>query len=70
MKLESIKTNTTETFLEGQGITVSVYKWGNLEGCSFLVHGAGEGSPIQLAGSFRWEELDVIISALTIARTE
>ena len=70
MKLESIKTNTTEIFLEGNGITVSVYRWGNFEGASFLVHGSGEGSPIQSAGSFRWEELDVLISALTIARTE
>lgn len=69
MKLEAIKTDTKETFLEGSDVTVSVYQWGNLEGCSFLVHGNGSSMPLRVAASLRWEELDTLIAALTIARS-
>lgn len=69
MKLQSVKTTTTEIFLEGPDITVSVYQWGNLEGCSFLVHSNGGGCPIRLAASLRWEELDTLLAALTLARS-
>ena len=38
MKLETLNSDTKETFVTGNGITVSVYQWGNLEGCSFMLH--------------------------------
>ncbi len=69
MKLSSVKTTTKEIFLEGPDITVSVYPWGNSEGCSFLVHGSGKEMPLRLAASLRWEELDTLLAALTVARS-
>lgn len=55
-------------FVDGNGITVTVNTWGNLEGCSLMVHGTGDGLPMRMAGAFRWEELDVILVALNAAR--
>lgn len=69
IKLSTFTCQTKEVFMEGGGINVSVYSWGNLEGCSFIVHGNGEQMPLRLAGSFRWEELDLLLAALTVARS-
>lgn len=69
MKLETFKQQTTEVFIEGNGITVSAYPWGNLEGASFLVHGKGEGLPLRFAASLRWEEMDVLLVALNAVRS-
>lgn len=69
MQLDCIKTQTKEIFLEGPDITVSVYAWGNMEGCSFMVHGNGKEMPMRLAASLRWEELDTLLAALTLARS-
>jgi hypothetical protein len=69
MKLETFKSDTKETFVTGNGITVSVYQWGNLEGCSFMIHQDGESMPLRCAASLRWEELDTLLVALTAARS-
>lgn len=69
VRIESMRTQVSEVFMEGGGINVSVYTWGNLEGCSFIVHGDGGQMPLRLAGSFRWEELDLFLAALTVARS-
>lgn len=69
MKLETFKTDTKETFVTGNGITVTVYQWGNLEGCSFMMHQDGESMPLRCAASLRWEELDTLLVALTAARS-
>jgi hypothetical protein len=69
MKLETFKSDTKETFVTGNGITVSVYQWGNLEGCSFMLHQDGETMPLRCAASLRWEELDTLLVALTAARS-
>ena len=68
MKLETFTTPATETFLEFEGGTVTVNQWANLEGASLMVHGKGPELPLRMAGSFRWEEIDAIIVALTAAR--
>ena len=69
MKLETFKTNTKETFVTGNGITVTVYQWGNHEGCSFMIHQDGESMPLRCAASLRWQELDTLLVALTAARS-
>jgi hypothetical protein len=69
MKLETLNSDTKETFVTGNGITVSVYQWGNLEGCSFMLHQDGETMPLRCAASLRWEELDTLLVALTAARS-
>jgi hypothetical protein len=69
MKLETFKSDTKETFVTGNSITVSVYQWKNLEGCSFMLHQDGETMPLRCAASLRWEELDTLLVALTAARS-
>lgn len=68
MKLETIRTKTTETYLEFPGGSVTVCSWGNHEGASLMVHGKGPELPLRMAGSFRWEEIDAILVALAAAR--
>jgi hypothetical protein len=66
MKLDTFKTTTTEIFVEGHGVTVTANPWSNCEGVSFMLH--GKDGAIRLAGTLRWEELDVLMVALTAAR--
>jgi len=70
MKLDTIKADCKEVFLEGYGVTVTVHTWGNYEGCSLMVHGKGPELPLRMAGAFRWEEIDAILVALTAARSQ
>jgi len=69
MKLETFKSPTKETYVTGNGITVTVYDWANLEGCSFMIHQDGESMPLRCAASLRWEELDTLLVALAAARS-
>lgn len=66
MKLETIKSQTTEIYLEFDGGSVTVNPWANCEGASIMVH--GNNLSLRMAGAFRWEEIDAIIVALTAAR--
>ena len=66
MKLEAIRSKTTEVFLEFDGGSVTVNPWGNCEGASIMVH--GKDLSLRMAGAFRWEEIDAIIVALTATR--
>lgn len=68
MKLDAITATSKETFIETASLTVTVNTWSNCEGASLMVHGIGPELPLRMAGAFRWEELDAIIAALTIAR--
>ena len=68
MKFEINTTPTKELFVASDRINVSAYPWTNGEGASFLVHGNGPDLPLRMAGAFRWEELDVILAALTAVR--
>jgi hypothetical protein len=67
MRLESLKNQTTEIFVDGYGVTVTCNPWANGEGMSLMVH--GKDLSLRMAGAFRWEELDVITVALSAART-
>ena len=66
MKLETLKSNCTETFVEFDGGSVTVNTWANCEGANIMVH--GKDVSLRMAGAFRWEEIDAIIVALTAAR--
>ena len=68
MKLETFKTKTTEIFVTGNGVAVTVNPWSNHEGANFMIHSRDAGMAIRCAGSFRWEELDVLLVALNAAR--
>lgn len=69
MKLEAFTAPTTETFVEGHGVTVTVNPWHNLEGANVMIHGSGDGGlALRAAFAARWEEIDVLLVALTAAR--
>ncbi len=68
MKLETMKADSKETFVDAGDMSVVVYTWGNYEGASIMVHGNGPDLPLRMAGSFRWEEIDAILVALAAAR--
>ena len=68
MKLETVVTQCKEVYLTGGDISVTVNTWSNCEGLSLMVHGKGPELPLRMAGSFRWEEIDAILVALTAAR--
>ena len=68
MKLETMKSNSKEIFLDAGGMSVTVNVWSNCEGASIMVHGKGPELPLRMAGAFRWEEIDAILVALAAAR--
>lgn len=67
MKVETIRSNTIEVFTEGQGITITCTQWSNSEGVNVMVLGAD--GVFRSSMALRWEELDVILVALTSVRS-
>jgi len=68
MKLETMKADSKEIFVDAGNMTVTINTWANCEGASIMVHGAGPEMPLRMAGAFRWEEMDAISVALAAAR--
>ncbi len=68
MKLETFTNQTTEVFVDGNGISVTANPWANCGGVNVMIHSTGQGMPIRAAFSLRWEELDALMVALTAAR--
>ena len=68
MKLETMKSDSKEIFLDAGKMTVTINTWSNHEGATIMVHGAGPELPLRMAGAFRWEEMDAIFIALAAAR--
>lgn len=69
MKLETIKSDCKEIYLDAGHISVTVNTWANNEGASIMVHGNTPELHLRMAGAFRWEELDAILVALAAARS-
>ena len=68
MKLQELKSNTKETFVAGENVTVVINSWGNHEGCNIMVNGEDDLS-VRMAGALRWEDVDALIVALSAARS-
>lgn len=66
MKLETIKTDTVETFVQAGDISISVTQWGNMEGANVMV--LGKDFHQRLACAMEWSEIDALIVALAAAR--
>ena len=66
MKVEALKSPTTEVFVEHGDYTVTVTPWANHEGVNLMVH--GKDLALRMAGALRWEEADLLMTALTVAR--
>lgn len=65
-KIETFVTRTSEVFATGSGISISATPWGNHEGLSYIINDDKGG--MRTAASMRWEELDVMLAALSMAR--
>lgn len=53
MKLETMKSDCKEIFVDAGHMTVTVNTWANYEGASIMVHGKGPELPMRMAGAFR-----------------
>lgn len=68
MKLSAIKTPTTEVYLENENIQVTATSWGNHEGVNVMVT-CGKDAAVRTAFAMRWEEADMLVAVLSVART-
>ena len=68
MKLETMKSDCKEIFLDAGKMTVTINTWANHEGASIMVHGAGPELPLRMAGAFRWEVMEAILVGLAAVR--
>jgi hypothetical protein len=68
MSIECSNTKVNETFVAQGRINVTVTSWSNLEGANISV--CGDNLTPLMSGSFHWEELDTIIAALAIAKSQ
>ena len=66
MKLETIKTSTTETFVQHGDVAITITGWGNMEGANIMVNGKYLAN--RMCVSMTWEEIDALIVALAAAR--
>ena len=65
--MRTLKNDSKEIFVEGNGIAVTVNTWANHEGINLMVH--GKDLSLRMAGAFRREEADAILVALAAARS-
>jgi hypothetical protein len=68
LELKTMTNKVSEVIVKNDNIEVVVNDWSNLEGCSFIVMGK-EKTNIKLAGCMRWEDVDALLVALTIAKS-
>ena len=67
MKIEQYLSKVSEIFVENEDHSVTVTALSNGEGVNVMLHGKNL-SPV-LTGSMRWEEVDILVAALTLARS-
>lgn len=66
LKLETYVHNTKEIFLQNGECTVTINPWANLEGVNIQMH--GKDLALRMAGAFRWEEIDMLLTGLAASR--
>ena len=67
MKLETIKTPTTEVFVQQGDTTITVTQWGNMEGVNIMV--TGKDLAIRMSCAMTWEEISALQVALAAANS-
>ena len=65
MKLETIKTPTTEVFIQQDDTTIVVTQWGNMEGANIMV--TGKDLSLRMACAMTWKEIAALQVALAAA---
>ena len=67
MKLETIKTPTVEVFVQQGDTTITVTRWGNLEGANIMV--TNRDLAIRMSCAMTWEEVAALQVALAAANS-
>ena len=67
MKLETIKTPTTEVFVQQGDTTITVAQWGNMEGANIIV--TGKDLALRMSCAMTWEEIAAMQVALAAANS-
>ena len=67
MKLETIKTPTTEVFVQQGDTTITVTQWGNMEDANIMV--TGKDLSLRMACAMTWEEIAALQVALAAANS-
>ena len=67
MKLETIKTPTTEVFVQYGEVTITVTRWSNLEGANIMV--TGKDLAVRMSCAMTWEEIAALQVALAAANS-
>ena len=67
MKLETIKTPTTEVYVQQGDTTITVTQWGNMEGANIMV--TGKDLAMRMSCAMTWEEISALQVALAAANS-
>ena len=67
MKLETIKTPTTEVYVQQGHTTITVTQWGNMEGANIMV--TNKDLAIRMSCAMTWEEIAALQVALAAANS-
>ena len=67
MKLETIKTPTTEVFVQQGDTSITVTQWGNMEGANIMV--TGKDLSLRMYCAMTWEEISGLQVALAAANS-
>ena len=67
MNLETIKTPTTEVFVQQGDTTITVTQWGNMEGVNIMV--TGKDLALRMACAMTWKEIAALQVALAAANS-
>ena len=67
MDLKTIKTPTTEVYVQKGDTTITVTQWGNLEGANIMV--TNRDLAIRMSCAMTWEEVSALQVALAAANS-
>ena len=67
MKLETLKTPTTEVYVQHGDATITVTRWGNCEGANIMV--TNKDLAIRMSCAMTWEEIGALQVALAAANS-
>ena len=67
MKLETIKTPTTEVYIQRDDTTITVTQWGNCGGVNIMV--TNKDLAIRMSCAMTWEEIGALQVALAAANS-
>ena len=67
MDLKTIKTPTTEVYIQQGDTTITVTQWGNMEGVNIMV--TGKNLAMRMSCAMTWEEVSALQVALAAANS-